>query len=273
MSKDYAGYDELTPPIEGRKPRGCVFYGCIFGLILAGLAVLLVGVVSFFILRFASKTITTYTDTVPMPLPASTLTVEEAESVQQRVQAFKAAAEEGREATLTLTGPELNALVNNNPETRGKVALDIVGDELIGHVSIPWEVPGMGLRYLNGKANLYASIDDGEIEVYMRSLEIKGKPMPENMMKDLRQRDLADDFHTDPETEKLLRRIEDLTVRDGKLVVRSRAKRPADEPPPDAEPAERQPQSDPNAPEPAPLPPPEDAPAPPPEPPPAPPAP
>src|SRR5262245_52326652 len=162
MSKPEGYYgDEFGPATAPpRRERGCFYYGCLFSLILATIAAILLAIVLVFLYRFTSQTLGQYTDTVPMPIPPPTLSKEETNAVVERAKAFKKAVDDGEAATLTLTGPELNALLNTEPNIAGHAAVDIVGDELRGQISLPLNLPIFGLRYLNGKAALRASIDD-----------------------------------------------------------------------------------------------------------------
>lgn len=225
MSKAENYYDQdFAPPPARRTERGCFYYGCLFSLILAAIVAVLIALALVFVYRAASRAITQYTDTAPMAIAAPSLSEEEAAEVLERARAFKEATNEGREATLTLTGPELNALLNANPDVKGRAAVDIVGDELRGEVSVPFRFPGFGQRYLNAKCALNASIDGGDVVVKVVDAEVRGRPVPEEAMKQLREGNLAEDVRKDPDLEKTIRRIESLTIKDGKITIRSRVK-------------------------------------------------
>jgi hypothetical protein len=251
MSKGDNYYVDELPP--ARRERGCFFYGCLFSLIAAAVMAILVGVGFFFLYRFAKQTVAQYTDTAPMALPAPTLPEAEVQALKDRVEAFKKAVDNQEEATLTLTGPELNALINSDPDMKGRAALDIEGDQLKGQVSIPFPFPGLGRRYLNGKASLKASLDGGVLIVTLQDLEVKGKPLPPEAMAQLRAENLAQDAYKDPKQAEVLRKIESIEVKDGKITIRSRSKpgekpEPAaktEEPPDQAEPAPAEPRAEP----------------------------
>jgi hypothetical protein len=237
MSKDDNYYVDELPP--ARRERGCFFYGCIFALILAALIVITLGILAYVGYRFVSRTIVQYTDTAPMALPAPTLPEEEVQALKGRVDAFRKAVDEGQDATLTMTGEELNALINSDPDFQGRVAVDIEGDQLKGQVSIPFHFPGLGQRYANGKASLKASIDDGLLIVRMQDFEIPGRPLPKQVLDQFRAENLAKNAYDDPEQAETLRKIEKLEVKDGKITIHARP--PSDEEAddePKAEPAE-----------------------------------
>ena len=71
---------------------------------------------------------------------------------------------------LVLTSDDLNALIEENPELKGRIYVKVEGDEVKGRVSFPldklnchcrWPFKG---RYLNGEADLKASLFDGELD-------------------------------------------------------------------------------------------------------------
>src|SRR5689334_15496899 len=94
------------------KRRGCFFYGCITVLILA----LLVGIVAFFAVRFglrkANAFIGEYADTHAVALPTNELSTAQSAALEKRWTAFQdALSAHSNVPPITLTGPELNALL------------------------------------------------------------------------------------------------------------------------------------------------------------------
>jgi hypothetical protein len=55
------------------------------------------------------------------------------------VENFKKAAENGQDATLTLTGVELTALLRSDEDFKERVAVTVEGDKLKGQVSLPFD--------------------------------------------------------------------------------------------------------------------------------------
>ncbi len=58
---------------------------------------------------------------------------------------------------LVLSSDDLNALIEDKPEMKGKIYVTVEGDEVKGRVSIPLGELGLPMvkgRYLNGKADL-----------------------------------------------------------------------------------------------------------------------
>src|ERR1700756_1297950 len=92
---------------RARKQRGCLFYGCLIAAILALITIIAVAIGMFFLYRFTTRIVEQYTDTAPMALPLPNLHEVQVQALKQRVENFKKAAENGQDATLTLTGDEL----------------------------------------------------------------------------------------------------------------------------------------------------------------------
>ena len=79
-------------------------------------------------------------------------------------------------------------------------------------------------RYLNGEADLKASLQDGVLIVTLDSIEVNGQSPPEQMMTTLRQQNLAKDAYKDPKAAELFRKLESLEIDDGKIILKVRAK-------------------------------------------------
>ncbi|MGO9469747.1 MAG: hypothetical protein ACLQIB_46905 [Isosphaeraceae bacterium] len=224
---------KFTP--EGQQPprqRGCFFYGCIIATILMVMTMLLIGAVLYFAYQAFSQYVVEYTATAPRELPKIEMPAEDRESLKKRVEVFRKAVEEGKAVEpLVLTSDDLNALIEEEPDLKGKIHLRIEGSELKGQVSIPLErfaqVPGLGIlkgRYLNGEAELKASFSDGVLIVTLDGIEVNGKRAPEEIMTKIRQKNLAEDAYNNPKNAAMLRKVESMEIKDGKVIIRVRAR-------------------------------------------------
>ncbi len=213
------------------RQRGCFFYGCIIATILFVMVLVLVGAGSYFLYRFVAQKVEEYTATVPRELPKVEMPAEQREGLAKRVAEFRKAVEEGKPVEpLVLTGDDLNALIEQDPkyaELKGKVYLKIEGDELKGQVSFPLERIGLSMfkgRYLNGEADLKASLNNGVLIVTLDSITVNDKRIPEEAMANIRQENLAKDAYKNPENAAILRKLESLEIKDGKIIIKVRAK-------------------------------------------------
>ncbi len=108
------------------------------------------------------------------------------------------------------------------------------GDKLKAQVSIPLdnlEVSPLRGRFLNGEAELKASLSDGVLIVTLDSLEVNGKQLPQRFLEELRAQNLAKDAYKNPRNAEMIRRFESIQIQDGKIILRPRAR---EKPPADA---------------------------------------
>src|SRR5690606_18171556 len=111
-------YGKSTAPNDSKAPakHGCWFYGCITVLVLTGL--LIAG--SYYGIRKAlnigKQILIEYSEEFPRELPTSSLEAEELAALEDRVSAFMAALEARKAAQVSLSGPEINALIDHLPE-------------------------------------------------------------------------------------------------------------------------------------------------------------
>jgi hypothetical protein len=216
------------PPTGAPKQHGCFFYGCIIASIMAVLTAIVVGVGAFFAYRLLNQLVDQYTSTTPLELPKVEMPPEQRTALKDRIEAFRKAVDaETPTEPLVLTSDDLNALIDENEELKGKIYVKLEGDEVKGQVSIPLDKLGLGMmrgRYLNGEADLKASLSDGVLIVTLDSIEVNGKRPPDDMMKGLREQNLAKDVYKEEKNAKLIRKLESLEVKDGKIILRVRAK-------------------------------------------------
>jgi len=211
----------MTEPPPKRR-RGCFFYGCITSLVLLALAVgaLLLG------WHLVKKAVYRYTDSKPMELPTVRMSRQEISKLRQRFEAFQAAVREERPVLpLTLTADDINALIVHGPPQQGlqgKVYVSVEGDKLRGQISVPLEEVGLGMfkgRYLNGQGTFKLALHNGALFVTAQSITVKGRPLPEPFMQNIRKENLATKLSDEPRAAAVLQGLEDIRVGDGKLVL------------------------------------------------------
>ena len=213
-----------TPP-PARKGRGCLFY-----LSLAFAVMLLIGgLLAFLTVRFVKNQITAFTDSAPMTLPKVEMADAEFERLEQRVTTFGKALQQGNPAEqLLLTERDINALLTRKPEVKiwaDKVYVSLEDNQIKGQVSIPLQ--GLNWiaknRYLNGVAAFNVSLENGVLIVTAKEIKVKGKPLPETFMSRLRQENLAKDAYKDPKNAEVIRKLDRIEVKDGRLIITPRS--------------------------------------------------
>jgi hypothetical protein len=221
--------EQYAPP---PRERGCFFYGCIIASILAVLMVILVSAVFYLGYRFLQQSIEQYTSPTRRDLPKVEMPAEQRQLLKDRVEAFRKAVDTEKPIEpLVLTSDDLNALIDENPDLKGKIYIKVEGDEVKGQVSIPCdalgEIPLMSIlkgRYLNGEADLKASLEGGVLIVTLDSLEVNGQRLSDQIMNELRKQNLAKDFYKEEKASRMIRKIESLQIKDGKITLKVRAK-------------------------------------------------
>jgi hypothetical protein len=208
------------------RGRGCFFYGCVFASALGLFAIIALGVMAFVGYRLVNRFVTEWTSTTPVELPKVQISDDERRSVRERVEAFRKAVNEGTATDpLVLSGDDLNALIEENPTFKDTIYARIEGDKLKAQVSIPLDRFKIGMvrgRYLNGEAELKASLSSGVLVVNLDTLEVNGKRPPEKFLQSLRQQNLAKDAYDNPKNAEMLSRFESMTIKDGKIILTPR---------------------------------------------------
>lgn len=214
---------EIQQPAPAKSGCGCWIWGCLsvvlIGLIGLGLAVWL-GV------RFVGGQIEKYTDETPQELPVVEYDEQELAALETKLEDFKTKLGSGEQVEdLVLTADDINAMIASKEELKGKVFVKIEDGQIKGDISIPLDKLPMGMgkgRYLNASAGFKVAVANGILVVTMEEAEVKGETVPEEIMKELRRENLVKDVKLEPETQKVLTRIEKIEVEDGKIVLRVR---------------------------------------------------
>jgi hypothetical protein len=221
----YSDYETYNPERPERKPRGCLFYGCMTIAVLGLLMLILLGAGAYYGYRLAKDFVQEYTEDSPVPVPIVVMPEGELKAVEDRVKAFQEALKAGKATEpLVLTADEINAQIAAIPGWKGKLAVDFTGDKIRGEVSIPLESLGFPAnvlfpgKYLNGNATLAVRIEKGELFVTIESLEVRGKKVPANVIEVIRNDNLGREAKNSTNAP-LLARIESITIKDGKLII------------------------------------------------------
>jgi hypothetical protein len=202
-----------------RRRRGCLFYGCLTSciLVLVVLAGLLLGYL---------KILNSFTDTKPTALPTVDMSDADMQQVRQRVDAFRNDVRSAHPTQpLSLNANELNALIATDPNLKalkGKVYVAIDDSQVKGQVSVPTSDVGLGIfkhRYINGSGSFNIVLTNGSLFLSLQSLAIKGRPIPEKYMQQVRAQNLAQGINDDPKSSAGLNKLKSIEVKDGKLII------------------------------------------------------
>ena len=208
------------------KKRGCLFYGCLSVAIVSIILVLMLCVGLYIAKRTMTKLIDEYTDTTPQTIELVTYEPAERRELKSKVDAFQAGINKGEPgAELVLSASDLNALIGESSEWKGKVFVELEDDQVKGKVAMPLSNFGplkLNGRYLNGAVGLRVTLEDGKLSVRANSVEVRGKALPGAFMSELKKNNLAESVGRDPQQQKELEKFKSLQIKDGKVIIRGK---------------------------------------------------
>jgi hypothetical protein len=224
-----AAFDASSAAAPPRPGRGCLFYGCATVAGLALLAMIAVGASLYYLNRAARQLVASYTAPAPVPIPVVELPKTEKEALTQRMEAFETAAEAGQPDSITLTAEQVNALIADDDDLRGKVAIEIPNDTIKARVSLPlgdlglpeFIAGGLSGRYLNGTATLEPAIVGHTLRLNVRDIEAAGRKVDPAFIERLQEDGALEIKLGDAHNGKAdaMRNIDRVEVRDGTITL------------------------------------------------------
>ncbi len=208
---------------DEKKGKGCLFYGCLTFFIMGLIIVGVIGYGAWKLKNYAME----QTEEQPLEFTAVDVSEEAIASVKEKIETFSERVKSGSEtATLTLTDEEINTLLYSDEQFRNsgiQVEIDFTGDKATGQVSLPLGIFFGGSflqgRYLNGEATFNISGENGVVVVTVDSFKVRGEPLPEVIMQQIRSENLAKGMYENPESIAFVKRIKHLEVKNGKLFI------------------------------------------------------
>ena len=223
-----AGYPppQATPPAPPRVRRGCFFYGCLSLVVVGFLVLVLAGLGYYLAKRTSERLVRDYTDTAPALIEKVTLAPDKMDALQRRLVAFKEALDAGQTpAELVLTDEEINALINENPDLRGKLFVRLHAERVTGEVSIPLRDLGplkLQGRYLNGTATFKVALTNQSLSVRIDDVQVKSKSLPAVLIRELRKQNYAQEFQNDPQVATNIAKFDSIEIREGQVLLRNK---------------------------------------------------
>jgi len=205
-------------------PRRSRLKGCLIAAgIGLGVVVLVVAIVAGIAAWQFRRLRSEFTDTELKPLPIAEVDAETARRLGRSAEQFGRALKENRRGEFTFTETQINQLIATLPDTqglRGHATVAVAGDQLKVQTGVPLQqVPGFQGRYLNAEFTVDARIENGQLQVYVREVTVRGQPLPAVLVNRLRTQDLADRVLQDPDTRRFFSHIRTLHVANGAVQV------------------------------------------------------
>ncbi len=207
--------------VEPKKSRGCL-YGCLGAF---GVMVLLVICGGFGIYFAISGQVKKYTAETAMELPKVEFTAEQMTELQDRLDTFKDALDDEAQPPqdLVLTADEINALINEEEQLRGRAYVEIKEGKVTGDISVPTDrIPGGKGRFFNASATFDVTLENGVLVVTLADAEVKGERVPQEVIDGMSQENLAKDLYKDPKNAEMIRRFEKIEIQDDKIILKLR---------------------------------------------------
>ena len=210
--------------IQRRRPSeagNCFVWGCVSLFCFA----VLVAIAGFFVVRYQIEQVReNYTAAEPAILPEVEISDADLESLFARYDTFRAESDGDEEPEpLELTQNEVNALIQRHPDfddLNGHVFVTIEEDEITGDVTFPLEgIPMFGGRHFNGTGTFDINLEDGRLTVYLEQASVKGEPLPEMFMTEMRNQNLSQDARNNPDFRDMLDKIDEILVEGGVLTI------------------------------------------------------
>ena len=199
----------------------CFVWGCVSLLCFA----VLVAIVGFFVVRYQINQVReNYTAAEPAILPEVEISDGDLESLFARYDAFQDENDgDGETGPLELTQNDVNAIIQRHPDfedVNGHVYVTIEKDDMTGEITIPLDaIPFFGGRYFNGTGTFDINLEDGRLTVYLEEASVKGEPLPEMFMSEMRNINLAEDAANDQNFQELLGNVDQILVEGGVLTI------------------------------------------------------
>jgi hypothetical protein len=208
----------FSAPPEKKFPWGCLLGGCATIFLVGILAVVGSGIFGYY---FVKGQVTKYTSDTPKELPTVEYPPEKVQEVTKRFETFKTTLEKGEKPEkLVLTADDINALISQNEQLRGKVFVRIENGKVSADVSLPTDAFPLGKgRFFNGSVSANASLENGVLIVTLADAEVNGEKVPEEFMGPMRKENLAKDMYKDPDVAKRLGQFESLVIEGDQIIL------------------------------------------------------
>ena len=164
-------------------------------------------------------------------------------ALEKKLAALEKIQQEGGEYKLIVTPSDINTYISDKEHseagsTQPRFRVDIQGEVLSGMISVPIKDDETGkVSYFNGEAKFTASLSNGELDLRLKDVLVKGKKPPFliNMVIDqFKKINLAEEINNNPKHENVKKQLlhcKQLEIKDGKASVTLQFSKPTDEKP------------------------------------------
>jgi hypothetical protein len=165
-----------------KQGMGCFAKGCLTVIVVCILlAAISVGGGYYYLKKF----VTTLTSDKAVAIKVEQPTDAQMQAAAAKAQALTDAYNSGKEITVELTGPDLNALIARNPKLadyKGTMYFSIANSEVSGDVSVPLDAVPFDMfkkRFFNGRFVAFFELNNAEVTFKPKLIEANGRRVPD----------------------------------------------------------------------------------------------
>lgn len=217
-----------VPPAAVKQGRGCMFYGCMVGLVLLATILITFLATSWWIHRtINARPLTPVALNQQEQVELSNKLEFVSTSREMRLRAVEQPEPRAREIDpdfvrrpITLTDREINALIAKHTDLGDRVRVFLRPDEVVAQANIPVDrsVPYLGGRIIRTKVSLHVEVKRGDLVLAIRNISIGGFPLPNAWLGGLIGKNLVqDEFFDDPVMKAFVEGIEEFRIDSGSL--------------------------------------------------------
>ncbi len=209
------------------KNRGCYFYGCLTLSLVIVLGLLFAASGLYFAYRNVKTQVAELSDAAPLPVSVVDLPADKLLGVQARLARFEEDSRAGVPTPpLALDTQEINALIRHDArfaQVKNHISVELADDQLHANLSVPLDAFGQPGRYFNGAATIRLAQGEKGPSLFLERLEVKGKPVDNVVMEQLRTIDLLNQARLNSQNQEFFRLMEQVHLKGGKLIIFARS--------------------------------------------------
>jgi hypothetical protein len=216
------------------------------GINKVGLFFIILGVIIFTLLVAGSLMVySTIKDMGNMLEPTSRVTAyepteQERQALKKKEAALEKVQKQGGEYKMIITPSDINTYLSKTEQTedhpmRPKIRVDIQGSVISGMISIPIKDDETGkLNYFNGEAKFTTSLNNGDLDVRLKDVLIRGKKPPfmiNMVINQFKTLNLAEEINSQSKHKHLREQLlhcKKLEIKDGRATVILKFAKPID---------------------------------------------
>ena len=168
-----------------KQGMGCFAKGCLTVVVVG---ILMTAITAGGLYYYFNKLVDNFTSDKPVAIKVEQPTDAQMQAAASKAQALSDGFRSGKEVTVELTGPDLNALIARNPDLadyRGTMYFAIANSDMSADVSLPLKavpIEKLKTRYLNGRVVTFFEWNNGELTVRPKLIEANGKSVPDAIL-------------------------------------------------------------------------------------------